>query len=54
MLKNKPTVVIGASPNADRYSNRATLSLQKHGLEVEILMVSILLLTNLFLKILIQ
>lgn len=31
MLKNKPTVVIGASPNADRYSNKATLSLQKHG-----------------------
>lgn len=31
MLKNKPTVVIGASPNSDRYSNKATLSLQKHG-----------------------
>lgn len=31
MLKNKPTVVIGASPNADRYSNKATVSLQKHG-----------------------
>ena len=31
MLKNKSTVVIGASPNADRYSNKATLSLQKHG-----------------------
>lgn len=31
MLKNKPTVVISASPNADRYSNKATLSLQKHG-----------------------
>ncbi|MES2515140.1 MAG: CoA-binding protein [Bacteroidota bacterium] len=31
MSKNKTTVVIGASPNADRYSNRATLSLQKHG-----------------------
>jgi predicted CoA-binding protein len=31
MLKNKTTVVIGASPNADRYSNKATLSLQKHG-----------------------
>ena len=31
MLKNKPTVVIGASPNTDRYSNKATLSLQKHG-----------------------
>ena len=31
MLKNKSTVVIGASPNADRYSNKATLSLQKYG-----------------------
>jgi predicted CoA-binding protein len=31
MSKNKTTVVVGASPNADRYSNRATLSLQKHG-----------------------
>ena len=31
MLKNKPTVVIGASTNADRYSNKATLSLQKYG-----------------------
>ncbi len=30
MLKNKPTVVIGASPNADRYSYKATDSLQKH------------------------
>jgi hypothetical protein len=30
MLKNKPTVVIGASPNADRYSYKATISLQKH------------------------
>ncbi len=30
MSNNKRTVVIGASPNADRYSNRATLSLQKH------------------------
>ena len=26
----KPTVVIGASPNADRYSYKATESLQKH------------------------
>ncbi len=30
MLKNKPTVVIGASPNADRYSYKATLSLQRY------------------------
>lgn len=30
MLKNKPTVVIGASPNADRYSYKATISLQNH------------------------
>ena len=30
MSKNKPTVVIGASPNSDRYSNKATMSLQKH------------------------
>ncbi len=30
MLKNKPTVVIGASPNADRYSYKATISLQQH------------------------
>ena len=27
MLKNKPTVVIGASPNEDRYSYKATRSL---------------------------
>lgn len=26
-MKNKPTVVIGASPNPDRYSYKATLSL---------------------------
>jgi predicted CoA-binding protein len=31
MWKNKPTVVIGASPNTDRYSYKATLSLQRHG-----------------------
>ena len=31
MLNNKPTVVIGASPNSDRYSYKATVSLQKHG-----------------------
>ena len=31
MSKNKPTVVIGASPNADRYSFKATESLTKHG-----------------------
>lgn len=31
MLKNKTTVVIGASPNIDRYSYKATISLQKHG-----------------------
>lgn len=31
MSNNKNTVVIGASPNIDRYSNKATLSLQKHG-----------------------
>jgi hypothetical protein len=30
MLKNKPTVVIGASPKADRYSYKATISLQQH------------------------
>jgi len=30
----KKTVVIGASDKADRYSNKATLSLQKHGHEV--------------------
>jgi hypothetical protein len=30
MLKNKPTVVIGASPNTDRYSYKATISLQNH------------------------
>jgi len=30
----KKTVVIGASERADRYSNRATLSLQQHGHEV--------------------
>lgn len=30
MLKNKPTVVIGVSPNADRYSYKATISLQQH------------------------
>ncbi len=30
MWKNKPTVVIGASPNTDRYSYKATVSLQKH------------------------
>src|SRR4051812_43606015 len=31
MSNNKPTAVIGASPNSDRYSYRATVSLQKHG-----------------------
>jgi predicted CoA-binding protein len=30
MWKNKPTVVIGASPNTDRYSYKATISLQSH------------------------
>lgn len=30
----KKTVVIGASDKADRYSNKATLSLQRHGHEV--------------------
>ena len=30
MWKNKPTVVIGASPDADRYSYKATISLQNH------------------------
>lgn len=30
MWKNKPTVVIGASPNADRYSYKATVSLQNN------------------------
>lgn len=28
---NKHTVVIGASPNPDRYSYRATISLKNHG-----------------------
>lgn len=31
---SKKTVVIGASENPDRYSNRATLALQKHKHEV--------------------
>lgn len=31
MLKNKKTVVIGASPNNDRYSFKATVSLQQNG-----------------------
>lgn len=31
MSKNKTTVVIGASPNTDRYSYKATISLVKHG-----------------------
>ena len=30
MSNNKPTVVIGASPNSDRYSYKATISLQQH------------------------
>ncbi len=30
MSNNKTTVVIGASPNADRYSYKATISLQNH------------------------
>ena len=30
MWKNKPTIVIGASPNTDRYSFKATMSLQSH------------------------
>lgn len=30
MWKNKPTVIIGASPNADRYSYKATMSLLQH------------------------
>jgi predicted CoA-binding protein len=30
MWKNKPTVIIGASPNTDRYSYKATISLQNH------------------------
>ncbi len=28
---NKPTLIIGASENPDRYSNKAALSLKKHG-----------------------
>lgn len=28
---NKPTLVIGASENPERYSNKAALSLKKHG-----------------------
>ena len=31
---SKTTVVIGASPSADRYSYRATLSLRQHGHKV--------------------
>ncbi len=31
MLNNKTTVIIGASPNIERYSYKATISLQKHG-----------------------
>lgn len=31
MSNPKPTVVIGASPNTERYSYKATLSLQQHG-----------------------
>lgn len=31
---SKKTVVIGASDKPDRYSNKATLSLQKHGHDV--------------------
>ncbi len=31
MLKNKKTVVIGASPNEDRYSYKATIRLQQNG-----------------------
>lgn len=34
MLNNKPTVVIGASPNEDRYSYKATVSLLNHGYTV--------------------
>ena len=34
MLKNKKTVVIGASPNNDRYSFKATVSLQQNGYPV--------------------
>lgn len=30
MWKNKPTVIIGASPNSDRYSYKATVSLLQH------------------------
>ena len=28
---NKPTLIIGASENPERYSNKAALSLKKHG-----------------------
>src|SRR4051812_7637971 len=28
---DKPTVIIGAVPNAERYSHKATLSLKRHG-----------------------
>jgi len=28
---NKPTAVIGASPNPDRYAYKATVSLKRHG-----------------------
>ncbi len=31
MLKNKPTVVIGASPSEERYSYKATVRLLEHG-----------------------
>jgi len=33
-MKNKPTLVIGASMNPARYSHMAVLSLQKHGNDV--------------------
>jgi len=34
MLNNKPTVIIGASANSDRYSYMATVSLKNHGHDV--------------------
>ena len=34
---NKPTLIIGASENPERYSNKAALSLKKHGHSIYLL-----------------
>jgi uncharacterized protein len=34
-MENKKTLLIGASPNADRFSNKAVILLQKFGHQVE-------------------